>query len=231
MFSHVTDLLDKSVDVAKLKDFLGCYSHPLYPEQPYVDPKIYKDASTTKQLIKSLFPQFINFMHYFLLEDIVEKFGCAKAKEVLKQYTDLMYSQKRKLISLPDPITDEEIGQFHGTKKLKAQVEGVTSDATVEIIGEIQNALEMATGVKRAVVVHGFYDPTGICVHAKQFSQPRQLCTLNLVKASCPPNLHTGTGTVFCPFPKFKLVCYMLNCPNSVAGSDLESVKGQSTPC
>ena len=81
MFSVVTDLLDKSVDMAKLKDFLDCYSHPLYPEQLYVHPKIYKDANTTKQLIKSLFPQFINFIHYYLLEDIVGKFGCDKAKE------------------------------------------------------------------------------------------------------------------------------------------------------
>ena len=62
MFSNITDLLDKSVDMAKLKDFLDCYSHPLYPEQLYVNPKIYKDANTTKQLLKSLCPQFINFM-------------------------------------------------------------------------------------------------------------------------------------------------------------------------
>ena len=104
MFSDVTDLLDKSVDMVKLKDFLDCYSHPLYPEQRYVHPKIYKDASTTKQLIKSLFPEFINFMHYYLLEDIVEKFGCDKAKEVLQEYTDQKYSRTKSSIVSQIPL-------------------------------------------------------------------------------------------------------------------------------
>ena len=157
MLSDVADLLDKSVDMAKLKDFLDCYSHPLNPEQHYVHPKIYKDANTTKQLIKSLFPQFINFMHYYLLEDIVGKFGCDKAKEVLQQYTDQMYSRKRKLNSLPSPITDEEIEQFHGTKTLKVQVEGDTSDATVGTIDEIQKTLEKTTGINKAVITYGFH--------------------------------------------------------------------------
>ena len=151
MFLYVTDLLDKSVDVVKLKDFLDCYSHPLYPEQPYVHPKIYTDVSTTKHLIKSLCPRFINFMHYYLLEDIVESFGCDRAKEVLQQYTERKNNCRRKLKDLPAPITNEE---FHGTIRLKVEVEGDTSDATVEVIGEIQKALEKATGVKRAAIVY-----------------------------------------------------------------------------
>ena len=162
MFSDVTDLLDKSVDMAKLKDFLDCYSHPLYPEQLYVNPKTYEGANTTKQLIKSLCPQFINFMHYYLLEDIVRKFGCDKAIEILQQYTGVKYSRKRKLSSLPGPITDGEIEQFHGTKKLKVQVEGDTSDATVEIIDELQKVLEKATGIKRAFIPYGFHDPGSV---------------------------------------------------------------------
>ena len=157
MFSDVTDLLDKSVDMAKLKDFLDCYCHPLYPEQLYVDPKTYKDATSTKQLIKSLCPQFINFMHYYLLEDIVRKFGCDKAIEVLQQYTGLNYSQKRKLNSLPGPITDEEIEQFHGTMKLKLKIEGDTSDVPVERIDDLQKALEKATGIKQAFITYCFY--------------------------------------------------------------------------
>ena len=162
MFSDLTDLLDKSVDIAKLKDFLDCYSHPLYPEQLYVDPKTYKDAITTKQLIKSLCPQFINFLHYYLLEDIVGKFGCDKAKEVLQQYTDQKYSCTRKLNSLPGPITDGEIEQFHGAKKLMVEVNGDANTATVEIIGEIQKALEKSTGTKRAVITYAFYDSSSV---------------------------------------------------------------------
>ena len=161
MFSNITDLLDKSVDMAKLKDFLDCYSHPLYPEQLYVNPKIYKDANTTKKLIKSLCPQFINFMHYYLLEDIVRKFGCDRAKKVLQQYTD-QYSHKKKLSDRPGPITDGEIEQFHGARKLKVQVEGDTSDATVETISKTHKALEMASGIIKAVITYAFYDSGSI---------------------------------------------------------------------
>ena len=157
MFSYVTDLLNKSVDIAKLKDFLDCYSHPLYPDQPWVNPKIYKDAKSPKQLIKSLFPQFINFKHYYLLEDIVKSFGCDKAKEVLQQYTGQKYSH---LNSLPELITDDEIEQFHDTKKLKVQVKGDdTNTATVKIVDETQKALEKATGIKRAVITYASHDP------------------------------------------------------------------------
>ena len=159
MFSDVTDLLDKSVDMAKLKDFLDCYCHPLYPQELYVNPKTYKDANTTKQLIKSLCPQFINFIHYYLLEDIVRKFGCDKAIEILQQYTGMKYSRKRKLNSLPGPITDGEIEQFHGTKKLKLKVEGDTSDASVKTIDDVQEALEKASGIKRAFIPYAFQDP------------------------------------------------------------------------
>ena len=148
--------------MAKLKDFLDGYSHPLYPEQLYVNPKTYQGANTTKQLIKSLCPQFINFMHYYLLEEIVGKFGCDRAKQVLQQYTDQKCSRKRKLNSLPGPITDGEIEQFHGTKKLKVQIEGDTSDATVEIIDELQKTLEKASGIKRAFITYGFFDPGSV---------------------------------------------------------------------
>ena len=157
MFSDLTDLLDKSVDIAKLKDYLDCYSHPMYPEQLYVDPKTYKDATTTKQLIKSLCPQFINFMHYYLLEDIVGKFGCDKAKKVLQEYTGQKNSRKRKLKDLLGPIM-EEIEQFHGTKKLKIEVERDTSDATVKTISETQEARKKATEINRAVITYGFHD-------------------------------------------------------------------------
>ena len=162
MFLEVTDLLDKSVDMAKLKDFLGCYSHPLYPEQPYIHPNIYKDANTTKELIKSLSPQFINYMQYYLLEHIVGSFGCDTAKEVLQQYIGQKNIRKRKLKHLPAPITNGEVEQFHGTKRLKVSVKGKTSNAAVEIIGEVQDGLKMASGVQPAVIVYDHYDPGSI---------------------------------------------------------------------
>ena len=161
-FTKLGKILNTSVETSELKEFLESYCHPLYPEQPYVDPKIYGSAKTTKEVLKSLVPQYINYMHYYLLEDIVEAFDCDKAKEVLQQYTDQNYNRKRKLNSLPGPITDGEIEQFHGIMKLKVQVEGDTSDATVEIIGEIQKALERASGTKKAVITYALYDPGSV---------------------------------------------------------------------
>ena len=112
--------------------------------------------------MKSLFPQYINYVHYYLLEDIVVRFHCDRAKEVLQRYIEQKDSKKRKLEDLPGPITSGEIEQFHGTKKLKVEVEGDARDASVEVIGEVQNALEMATGVKQAVIVYVGHDPGSI---------------------------------------------------------------------
>ena len=158
-FQVIANILNTFVKVSELKTFLESYCHPLHPEQLYIDPKIYREASTTEQVMKSLFPQYINYMHYFLLEDIVVKFQCDRAKEVLQQYTEQKDSDKSKLKDLPGPIINEEIEQFRGTMKLKVEVEGNTSHATVEVIGEIQKALEMATGVERTVIIYACNDP------------------------------------------------------------------------
>ena len=160
-FPVVTNILGTSVDVSELKIFLKSYCHPLDPEHLYVDPKIYRDASTTSEIIESLFPQYINYMHYYLLEEIIARFECDKARKVLQQYTEQKYSRKRKLEDLPGPITNGEIEHFHGAKRLKVEVKEDThdADATVKIIGEVQDALEMATGVDRAVIVYVCHDP------------------------------------------------------------------------
>ena len=116
------------------------------------------------EVLESLFPQYINYMQYYLLEDIVIRFECDKAREVLQRYTELKYGHKRKLEDLPGPITNGEIEQFHGIKKLKVEVKEDTSDAnvTAEIISEIQKALEKTTAVKQAVIVYAFHDPGSI---------------------------------------------------------------------
>ena len=161
-FPEVANILNTFLQVSELKTFLESYCHPLQPEQLYIDPKIYSGASTTEQVMKSLSPQYINYMHYFLLEDIVVKFQCDTAKDVLQQYTEQKGNCKNKLKDLPGPITNEEIEQFRGTVKLKVEIEGDKSDATVEVIGEIQKALEKATGVERTVIVYACNDPSSV---------------------------------------------------------------------
>ena len=51
-------------------------------------------------------------MHYYLLENIVERFGCNIAKEVLEQFTNQNYDHKREIKDLPDFITGGEIEQY-----------------------------------------------------------------------------------------------------------------------
>ena len=157
-FPEVANILNTFVHVSELKIFLESYSHHLHPEQLYIDPKIYRDASTTEQVMKSLFPQFINYMHYYLLEDIVVRFHYGRAKEILQQYTEQKVRCMSKLKDLPGPITSEEIEQFHGTIKLKVEVKGDISDATVEVIDKVEDALEKATGVDRTVIVYVGHD-------------------------------------------------------------------------
>ena len=58
-------------------------------------------------------------MHYYLLEDIVEKFGCIVAKEVLQKFNNQNYDHKKKINGLPGPITEdtdtESIGNWTKT--------------------------------------------------------------------------------------------------------------------
>ena len=159
IFPEVANILNTFVHVSELKTFLGNYSHPLHPEQLYIVSKIYTDA---EQVMKSLFPQYINYVHYYLLEDVLVRFQCDRAKEILQQYTEQIVRCKSKLKDLQDPITNREIEQFHGTVKLKEEMKGDASDATVEVIDEIKDALEMATGVNQTVIVYVSHDPGSV---------------------------------------------------------------------
>ena len=154
----MTQLLDRSVNVADLKDFLDYYSHPLYPEQRYIDLKIYKDAKTTKEVLKSLFPVFINYQHLYLLEDIVEEFGHEDSRQLLDEYKST-FDRKRKLNTMPAPITDEEIEQSHGVKKLRVFVVGDAEDTTVERFQEIAKSVANATGISVKNIIPAFQDP------------------------------------------------------------------------
>ena len=89
MFSAITEMLDKSVSVTKLKRFLAYYCHPLYPRQKYIDSKLYENAERTEKLLDSLFPQFINYIDFYLLEDIVEEFGCEDSRKLMGEYKSM----------------------------------------------------------------------------------------------------------------------------------------------
>ena len=159
IFTKITDVFNASpVDVNKLKKYLGFYSHPLYPEKPFVEAKIFKEAKTAGEVLGSLWPQYINYMNYDLLESIVGEFHCVEASRLLEDYKG-MFDRKRKLSDLPSPLTDQEIEQSTGVKKLKVGAKGDYTETTVKDVEDVQQALEKATGIKGTFLVYASHDP------------------------------------------------------------------------
>ena len=92
MYRTISRLLGRSVDIDELTDFLWCLCLPQAPHQRYVDPRVYGGATSTRDVLKSLCPEYINPMKLFVLEGIVETFGSRQCKRLLKNYTDKFYS-------------------------------------------------------------------------------------------------------------------------------------------
>ena len=107
MLTEVTELLNKSADVEKVKFFLGFLCHPR-TNQRYFDSKLYAHCNTPREIIEALHPQYINFMHTHLLRRIVNKFGDEQSKMLLKQYED-NFPREKPLKRMRDPLLDEEI--------------------------------------------------------------------------------------------------------------------------
>ena len=91
MYRAISTLLGRRVDIDELKDFLWYLCHPQAPHQQCVDPRVYGGATSTKDVLKSLCPGYINPMKVFVLEGIVETFGSRQCKKLLKDYTDKFY--------------------------------------------------------------------------------------------------------------------------------------------
>ena len=162
IFTKISDVFNASpVDVNELKRYLRFYSHPLYPEKPFVETKVFKEAKTTGDVLETLWPQYINYMHYSLLENIVEEFQCDEASRLLEDYKGV-FDRKRKLSDLPSPLTDQEIEQTTGVKKLRVGAKGDYTETTVEDVADVQQALEKATGIKGTFIVYAFQDPGSV---------------------------------------------------------------------
>ena len=91
MYRTISTLLGRRVDIDELKDFLWYLCDPQAPHQQCVDPRVYGGATSTKDVLKSLCPGYINPMKVFVLESIVETFGSRQCKKLLKDYMDKFY--------------------------------------------------------------------------------------------------------------------------------------------
>ena len=159
MLHIVSNKLNACTNMDYLKEFLYLYSHPLFPEKRYIEPHVYLDAKTVASTVFRLFPQYINYMQRGILEDIVDKFGDKECRECFQRYEQFYQRSVRKLRDHPAPVTDEEIEQFSGQKRLKVTTSGDVQTTTPHDIHTVQEAIKKATGVNRAGQVFAYQDP------------------------------------------------------------------------
>ena len=88
MYRTVTSLLERTVDADVLKEFLRYLVDPQSPDQLCVDPKIYEGATTTKEILQCLCPQYINPTALDVLQGITDAFGSHQCKKLIKDFCD-----------------------------------------------------------------------------------------------------------------------------------------------
>ena len=86
MYRSIVRLL--RVNVNEVKDSLCYLTDPQCLDKLCVLPKVYKDATSTKDLLSRLCPRYINPKDTFVLEEIVTNFGSQRCKRLLKDYTE-----------------------------------------------------------------------------------------------------------------------------------------------
>ena len=159
MLDVVRKKLNECTSVDVLKTFLKHYCHPLYPEKLYVEPQVYCNAETVADIVSSLVPKYINYMHYYTLEVIVHKFGDKECKECFQEYEHFFQRSVRKLRDHPAPVADEEIEQFSNQKRLRVTISDDGDTTTLHQLHTVQNGIQLATGVSQAGQVYAHQDP------------------------------------------------------------------------
>lgn len=152
-------LLDKCTDVDDLKAFLFYYCHPLYPNKHYIEPHIYSDAKTVKQIVFCLFPHYINYMEHYLLKEIVTEYGTHVCREHFNQYEQCFLKSFGKLRHHPAPVTDEEIENSIGQTRLRVMTPGDPNATNFQDIKCIQGAIHQAVGTNPTGQVFAHQDP------------------------------------------------------------------------
>ena len=85
MYRSVISYMQK-VDVGEVKESLRYLTNPQYPNKLCVPPRVYKNTTSTKELLDRLCPMYVNPEDTFVLEEIVNEFGSHRCKKALKDY-------------------------------------------------------------------------------------------------------------------------------------------------
>lgn len=86
---NLSPLFDRSVDIDELKGcYLRVFCDPKEPSCLYVSPEAYQDlASAGKVLVQEcLVPKYVSCTNVYLLERLVNNFGCSSCKKLLTDY-------------------------------------------------------------------------------------------------------------------------------------------------
>ena len=154
MFLMVVQLLEKIVNVGDLKFFLEDLHHTT-TRQPYVDRNCFEKCKSTAEVLRSLRPQYICPTHPYLLQEIVERFGCERSKALVEEYVT-MFDQEARSLSLKrfgDPLSEDDIDACHGVKRVKVVMDGDPDSITLSEVETFRKVLESTLGVKHAVIV------------------------------------------------------------------------------
>ena len=162
MLATITELLDNSANIKRLKLFLKFLCHPR-TQECYIDFKLFQHCRTPGKIIEALHPQYINFMHTHLLREIVNKFGDEQSKTLLQQYED-NFPRKKPLKRMRDPIPDEETEDCHGSKKIKVTCDGDTNvnTTTMEDVERVQQVIEKNTKIDQSVIAYANQTPGSV---------------------------------------------------------------------
>ena len=158
LLSKLGNLLQKCTNVDSLKNFLRLFSHPLYPEKLYIEPHVYCNAKTAGDILFSLTPMYINYIHRYLLREIVEKFGNDECKQHYQKYDQTFKRLVSKLRHHSAPVTDDDIEQCSNQKRLKVSAEGDVNRTAPEDMQTVQGAITQATGIDPAGIVYANQD-------------------------------------------------------------------------
>ena len=145
---EVAERLNTSTSVEDLKLFLSDICHPLMPEKAFIRRSVYEQKSTTKEVIHSLIPQYINYVSYALLEEIIDTFHNQEAEAALNAYK--RETRKCRLKELSPPTSDDEMDDFQGQKRLKVTVDVDEEKATLDDLHRVTLAVQQTTGISRS---------------------------------------------------------------------------------
>ena len=161
-FNSVTTQLERdireTVQPSELKRFLFGQSHILYPESKYIDPLLLAHADSVPEILDALTPQYINYLNWSLLLQIADTFN-PQSRHTIEEYTSIsQFSPSTRLKTIPDPLSEDEIVEHHGVKRLTVTRGGGGSDWTLGDVWRMQTALEKATGINRGFLPFAYWE-------------------------------------------------------------------------